>query len=166
MAELYNDCSCGQYSFDPYNDLSIHHEPTTKDFHQALKVMNVQKLVGKSTEEKRAILMKARKEWKQKNYNPSCCHSKQYRRNNIRPGKVYTALMTKYNIIIMAKRRHAKLADKEVKVITLDNNDSKVSESGVKQDEEEINMEEFIVKEKVDRDNLENFFKKAPTHNK
>ena len=95
MAEVYKDCSCGQYSFNPYNDLSIHHDPTTKDFHQALKVMNVQKLIGKSPEGKKAILMKARKEWKQKNYHPSWRHSKEFRRNDIRTGKVYAALMTK-----------------------------------------------------------------------
>ena len=109
MAEVYKGGSCRQYSFNPYNDLSIHHNLTTKDFHEALKVMNVQKLIGKSAEEKKAILMKAQEEWKQKNYHPSCHHSKEFRRNDIRTGKVYAALMTKYNKQIMAKRRLAAL---------------------------------------------------------
>ena len=128
--------------------------------------MNVQRLVGKSTEEKRAILMKAREEWKQKKYYPSCHNSKQYWRNIVRTGKVYSALMKRYNIIIIAKQRCAELVNKEDKIATLDSNDSNISESGAKQDNKELNMEEFIEDENVNRDDLEYFFKKAPTQNK
>ena len=150
MADEYKGCSCGQYSFDPYDDLSIHHNPGRQDFQQALKVMKVPKLTGKSPEERKTILRKAREEWIKKNYHPSCHHSKEYRRNASITNKVYAILMTKYDKDILAKRRLAALAvippednlvEKEIEVIELDSDKNTASKPVTKESEEELDID-------------------------
>ena len=106
MAQVYKGCTCGQYKFDPNDDLSAHHRPQKKDFIQAFKVMKVPNMSGKSPEDKKEILRKARETWMEAHYHPYCHHDKEYRRNARRMEQVYKCMMIKWDKEIMMKGRH------------------------------------------------------------